>query len=65
MTKPITPITCKEIDEFFNHPTSVFPPVKEFIKKMRLAEAHILDCPVCREKYSTLATAVDDVLNKK
>lgn len=63
MTKPAEQITCQEIDELFNRATSL--PLKEFFKRFRLAEAHILDCPVCRGKYSTLATAADDVLNKK
>ncbi len=56
-------ITCQEIQDLFNQ--NPLPPLKEFFKKMRMAEAHILNCPACRAKYSTLATVADDTLNKK
>lgn len=54
-----TAITCQEIDELFSQ--TALPPIEEFFKKFRLMEAHILDCPVCRNKYDTLATTADDV----
>jgi len=62
MADPVNHITCQEIDKMFTMPPGS---LEEWIRKMQMAEAHILGCPVCRAKYDTLATVADDVLNKK